>query len=126
MSSPITKYDSIDGVPIRVGGDKDLKRVAVKDRDGRIRYFDADKQLAIRIASYLFVTPLRIEGTARWLRQANGVWVMKHFRASSFTELPNTTFDEDLEGLRSIPAKWKELDDPLREIAIIRHEDEIQ
>ena len=46
---------------------------------------------------------------------------MKDFRAKGFEVLPEANLRESLNRIRAIPAKWKELDDPLAEIAKIRH-----
>ena len=123
---PVSQYEKFDGVPVWVGGEKELKRVALKERGGRVRRIDADASLASKIAVHLWTDTVRVEGTAKWLRQENGKWTMKQFRASEFSVLPDISLDEDIAVLRAFPAKWKEREDPLGDLDIIRHEDDIQ
>jgi hypothetical protein len=122
---PFSQYEKFTGVPTWVGGEKALKRVALKERNGTNRRFDADENLAGRIAKHLWKATIRVEGTAKWLRDAHGKWILREFKASDFDVLPDTALDEDVAALRAIPGKWKD-GDPIHEMDIIRHEDDVQ
>jgi len=62
---------------------------------------------------------------ARWTRYPNGEWKRKSFRVLDFSIIAPTTIDEDIAKLRAIPGKWKESEDPIKDLEMIRHEDEI-
>jgi hypothetical protein len=122
------QLDTIEGTPILVGGKQNIVHIHLRDRQGNIGIADADQSLAKRIAEYLFDPNviLRVDGIARYMRHPDGEWERKSFRASDFTLLRVTTIDEDIAKLAAIPAKWKELEDPLHELDLIRHEDDVQ
>jgi hypothetical protein len=69
----------------------------------------------------LFTTRIRVEGEGKWLRTRHGEWELEHFTAAGFAVV-NTekTLRQTIEDLRAIPAKWKDLDDPLGELMAIR------
>lgn len=124
-----TEYEQIDGIPIEVGGGlkMDKKHVKLKTREGREYMIYTDEEMANEIKLYLWHTTLRVDGIADWKRDPeSGKWKMKDFRASGYRVLPERSLEEDIAALREYPAKWKELEDPLRELDIIRHEDDIQ
>ncbi len=125
----IEEYESLDGIPIEVSGDvdKDKKKIRLKSRDGRIVHtLYADKSLANEIKLHMWDETVRVEGKAQWKADQQGKWMMKNFIASGFSVLKEISLNEDIAALRAYPAKWKELEDPLRDLDIIRHEDDIQ
>ncbi|MGD9562552.1 MAG: hypothetical protein AB7F88_10650 [Pyrinomonadaceae bacterium] len=123
---PISQYERFTGTPIWVGGEKQLKRVWLRERSGVTRHLNAEEHLASRIAVLMWHHTIRIEGTAKWTREANGKWRLSDFHATDFIEMPEVSLDEDIAALRAHPSKWKELEDPLRELDIIRHDEDIQ
>jgi hypothetical protein len=118
---PITQIDTLEGVPIEVGGKQEWVPVHLEDSQRVVRICHAKRSMAKEIARHIFTNTVRVHGTARWVRHRSGEWEMKDFRAKGFEVLPETNLRESLERIRAIPAKWKELDDPLGEIAKIRH-----
>jgi hypothetical protein len=118
---PITQIDTLEGVPIEVGGKKEWVPVHVEDDRRVVRICHAKRSMAKEIAKHLFTSTVRIHGTARWVRHRSGEWEMKDFRAKGFEVLPETDLRGSLERIRAIPAKWKEIDNPLDELMKIRH-----
>jgi len=118
---PITQIDTLEGVPIEVGGKQEWVPVHLEDNQRVVRICHAKRSMAKDIARHLFTNSVRVHGTARWVRHRSGEWEMKDFRAKGFEVLPEANLRESLNRIRAIPAKWKELDDPLAEIAKIRH-----
>lgn len=119
---PIRQAGTIEGIPIRIGGERASVPVHLEDRTGEITICWAKRSLAIQIARHLFTTRIRVEGEAKWLRTRHGEWEMEHFNAHGFSVVnTDKTLRETIESLRAIPAKWKELDDPLGELMNIRH-----
>lgn len=125
----VEQFESVQGFPVQVGDERERRKVILKTRDGRIHKFETTDEIANRIGAHIFSVPkvyFRAEGTAQWRRMPTGEWKQKNFRVSSISELPNRSLSEDLDALREYPAKWKERSDPLKDLDIIRHEDDIQ
>lgn len=124
---PITQPGTIDGIPILVGGTKDEVSVHLEGRDGEKHNCVTNRSKAVEIAPYLFRKIIRVIGVGRWLRHSEGNWEMRSFRISDFTPLVNladVSLKKSIEELRSIPASWKQLDDPIGELVRIRHGDD--
>ncbi|MFL6373343.1 MAG: hypothetical protein ACJ73D_01630 [Pyrinomonadaceae bacterium] len=123
---PVTQPDVLEGVPIKVGGEKDWVPVHLEDRNGEITICHAKRNMAKDMARHLFTTTIRVEGNGRWLRSSEGEWELIHFSAYNFKPISDRTLREDIDRLRSIEGEWKSHEDPLHELEIIRHEGEIQ
>ena len=124
---PITQSGTIDGVPILVGGTRDEVSVHLESRDGEKHHCSADRSKAIEIAPYMFRKIIRVIGVAKWLRHSEGEWEMRSFKISGFrllADLSDVSLKKSIEELRSIPAAWKQMDDPIGELARIRHGDD--
>jgi hypothetical protein len=118
---PFTQPGMLEGTPIKIGGEQDWVPVHLEDRLGQVRWCLAKRSLAKDIARHLFTSMVRVDGTGRWVRRRDGEWDMVSFRARAFQRLDSTvTLRDSIEQLRAIPAKWKELDDPLGELKRIR------
>jgi hypothetical protein len=119
---PFTQPGTLEGTPIKIGGEKDWVPVHLEDHLGQVRWCLAKRSLAKEIARHLFSSVVRVEGTGRWIRTRTGEWEMQSFRAKGFERIDaQVTLRQSLDHLRAIPAAWKELDDPLSEIMDIRH-----
>lgn len=123
---PFNQHGTLEGVPIMIGGKDERVPVHLEDWRGNQHICYARRSLAKEIAPHLFTSNIRVEGTGRWLRHANGEWEMKKFTALDFSVVPLTDLGDDIERLRSLAGKWKELPDPIGDMDIIRHDGEIQ
>jgi hypothetical protein len=50
-----------------------------------------------------------------------GEWELLELYVDNFEELSEGTIRSDVSRLREIPASWKEMDDPIGELAALRH-----
>lgn len=116
---PITQPGYFQGVPISVGGERDPVPIHLEDgKDKHIVY--AKRTVAKDIAQYLFTSPIRVEGSGRWLRHADGEWELLDFRVTDYKLVEDGDIRKNVADLRSIPAAWKQLDDPLTELTDIK------
>jgi len=117
---PFTQPDTLEGIPIKVGGEQEWVPVHIEDAQRKIQICVAKRSLAKDIARHIFTSMIRVHGTARWVRHRDGEWELVEFRAKSFDPLPDADIKTSIERIRLIPAKWKELDDPIGELTKIR------
>jgi hypothetical protein len=116
---PIRQTAVFQGIPIKVGGERDTVPVHLEDGE-EIHIVDASRRVAKQIATHLFASVVRVEGKGRWIRERTGEWKMLDFYVSDFDVLKEGNIRSDLERLRAIPAAWKDSDDPLAELMAIR------
>lgn len=124
---PVNRPGTLDGVPILVGGTRDEVSVHLEDRGGKRYPCSASRSKAKEITQYLWVKIIRVVGIGKWVRHSEGEWEMRSFKISDFTPLANlsdVSLKDSIEELRSIPAGWKQLDDPIGELIRIRQGDE--
>ena len=98
---PFSEHGQLYGVPISVGGKRQLANVRLQDRD-RIHNCEADRAVALRLAPLLFHRHVRVYGTGRYSRHAEGQWEMRSFRISHFDELDDRPLAETVERLRAV------------------------
>lgn len=110
---PFAEPATFKGQLVRLEGEDVTKHAGIKDAQGRVWSGEMSLDLAVQARELLFEWVL-VEGIARWLRNEEGDWEVKHFRISSCKRLPNDTLEDDLKSIRGIAgSKWKEMDDPL-------------
>jgi hypothetical protein len=126
---PFNQPGTLDGVPILIGGTLEEVPIHLEGMRGeQYNYCFAYRDTAKAIAQHLFTTIIRLDGVGRWLRHAEGDWELIRFRIRNFTPLAKLTdisLKESIEELRGIPAKWKEIDDPVGELMRIRDDVEM-
>jgi hypothetical protein len=116
---PITQPGVFQGIPIKVGGERDPVPVHLEDGD-ETHIVLAPRRIAKQIAPHLFTSILRVEGKGRWLRNKMGEWEMLGFTATGFEVLPDGDLRSNVDALRAIPAAWKDSDDPLADLMALR------
>ena len=113
---PFQKKGSLDGTVIRVGGQENLVPVWLQSGDDRINCL-ADHDIAKKLAEHLFGEELRVSGTGKRFRNAEGKWRFKQFVITSFEVLDATPLTVLVERLRSLPGNgWEKLEDPWEEL----------
>lgn len=116
---PIRQSAAFQGIPIRVGGEHDP--VPIHLEDGETKHIIlAPRRIAKMAGQHLFTSVVRIEGKGRFLRDRTGEWMMLDFHALHLEVLGEGNIRSDIERLRAIPGKWKELDDPIGELTALR------
>ncbi len=118
---PFNQPGTLDGIPIVIGGKQDRVPVHIEDGGG-IYLCEASREVAKGLASYLFTTCIRVNGTGRWYRDKDGVWEMRNFIIDGFTEVASDSLGTAVEKLRKIPAQWKERPDPLSDLKSLRYD----
>ena len=98
---PFSQPGQLQGIPISVGGKTSLVNVNLEDGEN-IYYCEATRDVALQIAPLLFYQSLRVFGTGKYFRNADGEWEMKNFRISHFEKLDARPLQESVEGLRAI------------------------
>ena len=116
---PIRQTSTFQGIPIKVGGERDPVPLHLEDGE-RTYILWASRRIAKAIASYLFVSVVRVEGKGRFMRDRTGEWEMLDFYVNDFDVLKEGDIRHDLDRLREIPAKWKQEKDPLAKLAALR------
>lgn len=111
---------SLDGVLIKVGG-RDAT-VPVHLQEGQLVHIcNANRDLARELAPHLFGETLRVHGTGRWERDADGQWALKRFNIAHFEVLDDAPLTELVGRLRQIPGNgWKDMEDPYSELKQLR------
>lgn len=117
---PFNQPGSIDGIPIKIGGESDPVPLHLEDGE-RKHICMVKRSLAKEIAVHLFSSVIRVERSGRWKRQADGQWEPISFNVSAFQVLRENTLRESIDRMRVIPADWKKLEDPLGELENLRN-----
>jgi hypothetical protein len=117
---PFNQPGTIDGIPIRVGGETDPVPVHLEEPDQQPHICHASRAMAREIAPYLFSTFIRAEGIGRWHRDGDGQWVRDRFTIHSFKKLKEAPLSEVVSRLRAIPSEFAKMEDPLRELCMER------
>ncbi|MGQ8879016.1 hypothetical protein ACUTR7_16005 [Delftia sp. NA_296.1] len=116
----------LDGELVRIGGRDSSAHAQIVDMDGRTWSITLARELASRIAPYLYKGPvLRISGVARWERNEAKEWKLLDFKAEEFKILEDLDLDEITTQLRALRnSDWSSQTDIDSTIARIRgHED---
>lgn len=117
---PLTQQGSFQGVPIKVGGENDP--VPLHLEDGKDKYIvQVRRAMAKDIAKYLFSAVVRVEGDGRWVRHSDGEWEMLAFYGRTWHLVEDGDIHSNISELRKVPGKWKDLDDPLADLNVMRH-----
>lgn len=101
---PFNAQASLQGRIISVGGKSNIVNVNIQDGE-RIYYCEATRDVALQLAPKMFRHDVRVLGTGRYIRNANGQWQMKSFRISAWDELESKSLGEVVERLRAVTKK---------------------
>lgn len=110
---PFIEPASVDGELVRIGGKDKTAHATIMDVEGRTWSVETDRELAKKMAPFLFLGPvLRVKGDARWSRAEDGAWNLLSFKATGFDVLEADTLDEVAMKLRSLrKTDWDRFDD---------------
>jgi len=86
---PSNQEGSLDGILISIGGADETVHLQLQGSTNKITGIETTRELARRLAHRLY-EPVRVFGLGRWLRDQDGVWIMKRFRADRFLPLTET------------------------------------
>lgn len=112
---------TLEGVPIRVGGKNNMVSIVVQE-ETRVYFCRANRDMAKKIASHLFVNPMRFYGKGRWHRSEMGHWILEEFTISHFEVLKDSPLSEVVAELRAVEgSEWDALADPWAELHKLQH-----
>lgn len=111
---------SLDGLLIKIGGKDETVPVHLQEGNA-VHICNATREMARRLAPHLFTGTLRVHGTGRWERDAEGAWILKRFNIADFEVLEDALLSIVVARLREVPGSgWKEIDDPHAELQRLR------
>jgi hypothetical protein len=101
----ISQRGSIDGEVVRVGGLQNAVPIMLRCEHDELSVCWANKIIAKAIGRRLF-EPVRLFGTGRWNRNAEGTWKLDIFRVESFIPLRDVPLSGALNEIRAIQTDW--------------------
>jgi hypothetical protein len=99
----IREHGTIDGEVIRVGGPHKWVPVLIDKEGEAFSGCWADRVIAKQLGQKLF-EPVRLYGTGKWDRTAEGKWVLREFIIERFEPLSGDPLSEALHRIRAIKA----------------------
>jgi hypothetical protein len=81
---------------------------------------NSNRDIAKKLAPYLFGGTLRVHGVGKWARDDFGNWVMERFNITGFTPLDDTGLAVAVAKIRLIPTGLQSSDDPVEELDRLR------
>ena len=119
---PFNQDGHLDGVLISVGGKDETISIRLQNGDTTYSHCDTTRTIARELGKHMF-EPVRIHGTGRWMREADGTWTLIRFRIHRFEVLGTDSLRETVAALRAVPGSgWKDIDDPLAELDDLRRD----
>ena len=119
---PFSQEGHLDGVLFSITG-RD-QTVSLRLQNGEITYThcETSRATARELGKHMF-EPVRVYGTGRWMREADGQWTLRHFRVHRFEVLGTDNLRETVAALRAVQGSgWKDIDDPLAELDNLRRD----
>ncbi|MCC5872979.1 MAG: hypothetical protein JJU22_11330 [Gammaproteobacteria bacterium] len=109
----VRQYGTLEGVPVRVGGQDKTAHLIIEDRTQTYSGINLTRDQATEIAPYLYRKVVRLHGAGSWRRDEEGQWQLERFRVDQFDVLEDVPLLEVLEHVRSIQGSgWSDVDDP--------------
>jgi hypothetical protein len=121
---PFNQEGTLDGLVVRLGGINDPVPVHLESDEGSYLCY-ASRSVARELAKHMFDIPLRVFGQGRWLRTAEGKWILEAFTIRDFQPLNDEPISSVLAKLRAVPGnEWNEMENPLKELAGLQNDDD--
>ena len=122
----IHEVGTLDGSIVRIGGRGATDRVVPITLFGRGEYFPcrANKELAKKLASRLFECEVRVSGSGKWTRGADGVWRLQRFDIRDFSEIQGSpSLSAFVEDMRAVEGSgWNKVADAQAELRKLRED----
>jgi len=107
---PMTQPATLQGVVIAVGGEGDPVPVHLQDGNTTHNCL-ARIPVSKELAKHYRGNPVRVQGSGRWVRDADGQWLLRSFRINTFIVLHDDSLSTVVAKLRQVPGTWKEQQD---------------
>jgi len=117
---PFNQEGSLDGILISVSGAGKTVHLQLQSGETRHTGIEANRETARRLAQHMY-EPVRILGVGRWLRDHEGVWILKKFRVDRYSVLKADDLKDVINRMREIKGStWKSMDDPVSAVRALR------
>ncbi len=121
---PFNQEGHLDGILISVGGKDESISIRLQNGDVTHANCETNRTIARDMGKHLFEL-IRIHGTGRWTREADGAWTLLRFRIHRFEVLKQDSLREVVSILRAVRGNgWKEIKEPLAELADLRGDED--
>ncbi|MFD2265237.1 hypothetical protein ACFSM5_20205 [Lacibacterium aquatile] len=114
---------SLDGIPIKVGGPKEMAEVLLQETgpNGRLYKCITTRDIVRKIAGHLFDRTIRVHGNGCWKREVGGGWILERFTIAEFEVLNDTSLSEVVTELRRVEGSdWRAAEDPFEVLRELR------
>lgn len=98
---PFTEHGTLQGRIINVGGKSQLANINIQQGED-VYYCEATRDLATELAPLLYKVDVRVFGTGKHFRRADGTWEMRSFRITDYEELNQLGLPDVIDRLREI------------------------
>lgn len=117
----VHEIGELDGVVIRVGGKDETVPVLIDGEQGIFYRCNASREVARKLATFLFGKTIRVMGRGKWRRTQEGEWELETFDIKDYEELDEAPLESAVASLRSLEGSaWNEMDDPQGELKRLR------
>jgi hypothetical protein len=118
---PFWEDGSLDGMLVKIGGMDETVPVHLV-YEGVHHICNATREMARKLAPYIFGKPIRVHGRGKWYRNPEGKWEMHWFDILQFEELSDASLLDVVGKLRSVPDNdLMKSKNPLGDMLKIRH-----
>ena len=109
----VHEFGELDGMVIRVGGKDESVPVMLEGAEGAYYRCNTTREMARKLAGYLFGQTVRVAGRGKWRRTQEGAWELEAFNIEAFEALDETPLTDVITAMRKVEGSgWNELDDP--------------
>ena len=109
------------GTLIRVGGRDDTVPLLLQDTDGTTCHCNTSRAIARELAHHLFGDLVRVQGTGKWRRTPERIWVLDEFKIKSWERPEQTSLEAAVAAVREIEGSaWNAFADPQAELKKLR------
>jgi hypothetical protein len=117
---PFSEDGSLDGMLVKIGGMDDTVPVHLL-YEGVHHICNTTRELAKKLAPYIFGKTIRVHGKGKWYRNSEGKWELRWFDIRDFEELNDASLLDVVGRLRAIPHNdLMNSEDPLGDIIKLR------
>jgi len=99
---PIRQFGTLDGIPIKLGGERSRVPVHLDNRGGERYICHASREIAREIAPHIFEQTIRVEGYGKWMRDREGEWILGEFNIAGFHVLDDEPLRDTVHKLRAL------------------------
>ncbi len=115
----VRQRGAVDGEVVRIGGIQKWVPITLRSEGEAIANCYCKHDVAKELARHLF-EPVRLFGSGRWDRDAEGKWSLDHLVVDSFVPLREENISQAIARIVAIGAEWS--DESIAELSSLRHD----